>query len=254
MTVPQFDEKNNNNAADRSPLQGRLPTFQVPKTVILCYHAPFFKKTLEDRAHQQCDGCFPRLYFLKDHPGVAIGNFGSGAPITTGKMEELISWGVLQFISIGTASSLQAKAKTGDIIVCEKAIRDEKTSQRFLPPAKYIHAPRRMTNKLQQQLRKGGIPFHVGSSWTTDNFLRQKDEEMLQYQKEGVLTVETEAAALFAVAHFYQVDLGAMFTITGPQQGSLWDPHLEDEPTHKGLVALLDAALEASKDQSSVNP
>ena len=73
---------------------------------------------------------------------------------------------------------------------------------------------------------------------------------MLQYQKEGVLTVETEAAALFAVAHFYQVDLGAMFTITGSQQGSLWEPQPEDEPTHKGLESLLAAALEASKEQS----
>jgi uridine phosphorylase len=251
MTVPQFDEKNSNNSSDRNPLHGRLPTFQAPKTVILCYHAPFVKKILENRAHQQCDGCFPRLYFLKDHPGVAIGNFGSGAPITAGKMEELISWGVLQFISIGTAASLQTKAKTGDIIVCEKAIRDEKTSQRFLPPAKYIHAPRRMTNKLQQQLKKGGLPFHVGSSWTTDNFLRQTGEEMLQYQKEGVLTMETEAAALFAVAHFYQVDLGAMFTITGSQQGAVWEPQPEDETTHRGLESLFAAALEASKEQTT---
>ncbi len=252
--LPQFGDKHELSSLT-SPAKtlehrrqsGRLPTCMAPKTVIFCYQSRFFKQILEEMPHQQCDGCFSKLYFLTGHPGVGIGDFGVGAPVAAIKMEELISWGVQQFISIGTAGSLQAKAKIGDIVVCEKAIRDEGTSHHYLPRTKYIHAPRRMTNKLQHQLKKAEIPFLIGSTWTTDSFYRQTAEEVIHYQKEGVITVEMEAAALFAVAHFYQVDLGAMFTISDSHADLVWQPHLEDERTAKGLQALLKVALATSK-------
>ena len=222
----------------------RLPTCSAPKTTIFCYQNKFLKKILETMPHQQCDGCFSKLYFLKDYPGVAIANFGTGAPVVASKMEELIAWGVQEFISMGTAGSLQQKAKAGDIIVCEKAIRGETTSQNYLPPTKYIHAPRRMTNKLQLQLKKANIPFLIGSTWTTDPFYQQTPDEVTHYQKEGVLTIESETAALFAVAHFYQVDLSAIFTIgefdLAPQSDA------ENEITEKGLGTILTVALAAS--------
>jgi uridine phosphorylase len=252
--LPQFGDKHEQTSRV-SPSKmlehrrqfGRLPTRSAPKSVIFCYQSRFFKQILEEMPHQQCDGCFSKLYFLGDHPEVAIGDFGVGAPVAAIKMEELISWGVQQFISIGTAGSLQAKAKIGDIVVCEKAIRDEGTSQHYLPPTRYIHAPRRMTDKLQHQLKKAEIPYLIGSTWTTDSFYRQTAEEVAHYRQEGVITVEMEAAALFAVAHFYQVDLGSMFTISDSHEDLAWQPHLEDERTMKGLHTLLKVALAATK-------
>lgn len=253
--LPQFGETNENPSLttpskllEHRRQFGRLPSCSAPKTVIFCYQNRFFKSILEKMPHQQCDGCFSKLHFLTDYPGVAIGDFGIGAPIAAAKMEELITWGVLQFISIGTASSLQTKAKIGDVVICEKAIRDEGISQRYLPAAKYIHAPRRMTNKLQLQLKKAEIPFHIGSTWTTDSFYKQTAEEVVHYQKENVLTVEMEAAALFAVAHFYQVDLGTLFTISDSHYDLVWQPYHEDDRIEKGLQTLLQAALAACKD------
>jgi uridine phosphorylase len=226
----------------------RLPNASAPKTVIFCHEDHFLKKMLSHMPHRQCDGCFSKLYFLSDHPGIAIGNFGMGAPVIAPKMEELIVWGVDQFISMGTAGSLQTKAKIGDIIVCEKAVRGESTSQHYLPPSQYIHAPRRMTNKLQSQLKKANIPFLIGSTWTTDRFYEQTNAEIVHYQKEGVLTVESETAALFAVAHFYQVDLSAIFTISDSHSDLLWQPHFEHEATERNLHTLLKVALAASKE------
>ncbi len=253
--LPQFGETNENpplstpsKLLENRRQFGRLPSSLAPKTVIFCYQSHFFKSVLEKMPHKQCDGCFSKLHFLTNYPGVAIADFGAGAPIAAAKMEELIAWGVLQFISIGTAGSLQTKAKVGDVVICEKAIRDESTSQNYLPAAKYIHAPRRMTNKLQMQLKKADIPFHIGSTWTTDSLYKQTAEEIVLYQKENVLTVEMEAAALFAVAHFFQVDLGALFTISDSHFDLIWQPHHEDERIQKGLQALLQTALAACKD------
>jgi len=208
-------------------------------------------QALQQMAHQQCDGCFSKLFYLTDYPDVGIGDFGIGGPVVAAKMEEFIAWGVKQFISIGTAGSLQPKAGIGDLIVCEKAIRDEGTSHHYLPPTKYIHAPRRMTNQLQNLLKKAALPFHIGSSWTTDSFYRQTAQEVQHFQKEGVLTVEMEAAALFAVAHYHQIDLAAMFVISDTHTGLNWQPHLEDKRTHDGLNSLLKIALEASQESAS---
>lgn len=251
--LPQYGEKHEHSSLitptkvlDHRRQFGRLPSTPPPKTVIFCYQGRFLKQILEEMAHRQCDGCFSKLYYLTDYPSVAIGDFGIGSPVIAAKMEELITWGVEQFISIGTAGSLQTKVGIGDIVICEKAIRDEGTSHHYLPPTKYIHAPRRMTNKLLNLLKKGSIPHHIGSTWTTDSFYRQTAEEVQHYQKEGVLTVEMEAAAMFAVAHFYQVDLGAMFTISDSHADLTWQPHLEDERPRQGLRALLKVALDAS--------
>ncbi len=254
---PQYGEKHEHSSLitpakvlEHRREHGRLPSTPAPKTIIFCYQGRFLNQALEKMAHEQCSGCFSKLFYLTDYPGVGIGDFGIGGPLVASKMEEFIAWGVQQFISIGTAGSLHSKAIPGDLVVCEKAIRDEGTSYHYLPPSKYIHAPRRMTNKLQNLLKNGNLPYHMGSTWTTDSFYRQTAEEVQHFQKEGVLTVEMEAAALFAVAHYHQIDLGAMFVISGTHTGLNWHPHLEDQRPREGLNSLLKIALEASQDLS----
>lgn len=253
--LPQFGEKHElsslitpSKVLEHRRQYGRLPSSAPPKTVIFCYQGRFLNQFLEKTPHQQCDGCFSKLFYLKDYPEVGIGDFGIGGPVVAAKMEEFIAWGVRQFISIGTAGSLQSKVGIGDLIICEKAIRDEGTSHHYLPPTKYIHAPRRMTNKLQTLLKKDNLLHHIGSTWTIDSFYRQTAEEVQHFQKEGVLTVEMEAAASFAVAHFHKVDLGAMFVISDTHADLVWEPHLEDDRPRNGLDALLKIALKASQE------
>lgn len=251
--IPQFSDKHAHESLITPSKMllhrreyGRLPTATVPQTVILCFQGRFMTQVLEKHAHTQCDGCFSKLFFLNDHPTIAIGEFGIGAPAAAAKLEELIAWGVKQFIAIGTAGSLQSKLGIGDIVLCEKAIRDEGTSYHYIPASRYIHAPRRMTNRLHTVLKKSQLLHFVGSSWTTDSFYRQTAEEVTHYQKEGVLSVEMEAAALFAVAHFHQVDLGALFTISDSHADLNWQPHLEDERPRNSLHQMLQIALSAA--------
>lgn len=252
--LPQYEKKHEHDSLstpgkmlDHRRQHGRLPSSPPPKTVIFCFRGRFLNEILNAMPHQQCDGCFSKLFYLTDHPSTTIGDFGIGAPAVAAKMEEFIAWGVEQFIAIGLAGSLQEKAAIGDLVVCEKAIRDEGTSYHYLPATKYIHAPRRMTNKLAHLLKKADVPHLIGSTWTTDSFYRQTGEEVKRYQQEGVLTVEMEAAALFAIAHFYRVDLGAMFTISDAHSGQDWQPEFEDARTDKGMHTLLKIALEAAQ-------
>lgn len=258
--LPQYSEKHAHASMitpakrlDHKRLHGRFPKSAPPKTVILCYSSRFMKKVLENYAHQQCEECFSELYYLTDHPSVAIANFGVGAPIAALRLEDMIAWGVKQVISIGSAGAISSKLAIGDIVLCEKAIRDEGTSFHYIPPAKYIHAPQRMKLLLGSHLKQMDIPHRIGATWTTDSFYRQTAPEVKHFQDEGILTVEMEASALFAVAHVHQIDLGSLFTISDLHTDQDWMPDFENKKTKEGMQTLLKVALAASAENSSVN-
>lgn len=237
---------------DYYKLTGRYPTFSPPQTFIFCYSDRLLQNILNTHPHQQCDGSFSKVYFLTAYPGVAIGNFGIGAPINAMKLELLISWGVKQFISLGLAGGLQRDLSIGDIIICEKAIRDEGTSHHYLAYDKYAYPSKNIEDRLSRALDKMNKPYQKGISWTTDTFFRQTREEVEHYQKEGVLCVEMEAAALFCVASLYNVEIAAIFTISDTHANLEWTASFEEEKTKLGLQTIVDVALIVAKESNEI--
>ncbi len=75
------------------------------------------------------------------------------------------------------------------------------------------------------------MPYTIGTSWTIDAPYRETYAEIRQYTKENVLTVEMEAAAIFAVAHYLSVDAGLLFTISDYLNEDDWEVnfHLTEE-------------------------
>jgi uridine phosphorylase len=95
--------------------------------------------------------------------------------------------------------TLQTDLQPGDIVVCNRAIRDEGASHHYLPPAKYVEADGALVNELIEAIRARGAQCMVGTTWTTDAPYRETREEVMKYQAEGVKTVEMESAGLFTV-------------------------------------------------------
>ncbi len=258
--IPIFSNKHSSTSLitskkhmDYLKREGFYPTFTPPKLVIFCYQGSFFKEVLQKFRHQQCDGCFSKLYFLTDYPSVAIADFGIGAPSIAMKLELLIEWGVKRFISIGTAGALQKHLAIGDLVVCNRAIRDEGTSHHYLPPAKYIDHHSTMNDEMVQALKELDQPFVKGTTWTTDTPFRETIDEIKQYQSEGVLTVEMEASALFAIAQIYGVELGAAFTISDTHADLDWVTDHKSPKTREGLHILLKMALKVAESAHLLN-
>lgn len=178
-----------------------------------------------------------------------IGNFGIGAPVVATILEELIAFGVKNFISVGTAGSLQKNIAIGDIIVCEKAIRDEGTSHHYLKASKYAVASKEMVSKIKESLQRRGLLYHAGTSWTIDAPYRETVAEARQYQREGVLTVEMEASALFAIARYRKVKSGAVFTVSDSLAELEWNVQFHSKNTKGCLVTLYHVALDALLDR-----
>jgi uridine phosphorylase len=130
-------------------------------------------------------------------------------------------------------------------VVCDRAIRDEGTSFHYLPPTKYAHASPGMVSLLTETLDRLSLSHQLGASWTTDAPYRETIAEVNHYRREGVLAVEMEASALFAVAACRGVEMGAMFTISDSLAGPEWEPHFRSETVAQGLQTLYEAAVES---------
>lgn len=205
------------------------------------------KFILENHKTTKVEGFNAEMYLLDKTKGkvAIIGKFGIGSPIAVSLLEELIAFGVKKFISIGTAGTLQKDIAIGDLMVCEKAIRDEGTSHHYLKHSKYAYASKKMTNKIKKSLDKFKQKYFVGTTWTIDAPYRETIAEVTQYQKEVVATVEMEASALFAVAQYRNVELGAMFTISDSLAELKWNPKFHFKKTKTGLEILYKVSVDA---------
>jgi uridine phosphorylase len=206
---------------------------EPPEAVVLCYSRGLMDYFTETYEGETVDHYYGKLHLFADTDyGVGVlGNFGIGAPTTAMLMDELVADGVEAFLSIGFAGCLDDNIEMGEFIVCEKAIRDEGTSHHYVESEKYARASESLRTHTEQALEAHDEPFHVGPSWTTDAIYQETIAEVERYAKEGVLTVEMEAAAVFTVADHRGVDAASMFVVSDYLGLSDWEPkfHLTAE-------------------------
>ena len=226
---------------------GKFPTIRPPEGVILCYAPRLLSHALNSHKMTKADGFLTKMHLLDETDGRIgiIGNFGIGSPVAVVILEELIAFGVKKFISIGTAGGLQDDVQIGDIVVCDRAIRDEGTSHHYLPPSKYAHASKLLTENLKERLDESNQPYRVGASWTIDSIYRETVIEARHYKDEGVLTVDMEASALFSVAAYRGVEVGAMFTVSDSLARLKWEPSFHAHQTKNGLEKIYQAAVQS---------
>ena len=225
---------------------GALDEGEVPGGAVLCYQPSLYDHVL------RAEGLKPPP--LRDLPlplpstggrvGL-LGRFGIGAPAATAVLEQLAALGTSAVVSVGTAGSLQRDLQPGDLVLCEAAVRDEGVSHHYLPPGRLATAPAEMTAALGAALRDSGLAFRPGVSWTIDAPYRETVAEARHYQAEGVMCVEMEAAALFAVAEVRGLRLASAFVISDSLADLVWSPRFHDPAVQAGLGGLYRAAVAA---------
>ena len=178
-----------------------------------------------------------RLYRGHANPsaaGVSITGPIVGAPYAVMVLETLIAWGARKIIFIGWCGSISDKIKIGDIIVATSAIIDEGTSGHYTDNETRISFPSAsMLTKLNDALRQNQANFHNGAIWSTDAIYRETCEKVKYFQRQGAIGVEMEISALFTVAKFRGVDLGAMAVVSDELSSFKWRPGFKmDEFKH----------------------
>ncbi|MFN7710242.1 MAG: nucleoside phosphorylase [Holosporales bacterium] len=227
---------------------GQVPVDPPPRAVILCYQKKLMSHLLAHHVGKSGYGFLNELHFLKppfEHIAVHPVRF---TPDAAARTEVLIALGVKHFITIGTAGALHPDLSLGDIVVCTKALRDEGISHHYLPPEDFAYPCPQMTDKLEQALQLHGVPHVKGPTWTLEAIFRETAEEVKTYRDLGILTVEMEAAALFAVARYRQVSMGGMFTISDSLADFNWRPQFDHVEVRSGLETLYLGAVTALRD------
>jgi len=224
--------------------RGKYPKYKPPKGVIIVFQKELLDYITRNHEVRKVGGFYGDFYLLKetDNQIGVLGNFGFGAPVVVILLEELIAFGVKEFLSIGIAGSLQKDLRVGSIVICDKAIRDEGASHHYLESSKYSYASKTMTKKIEKSLNRFNYEYTVGTTWTIDTPYRETVAEVKQYQKEGVLTVDMEASAIFAVAEYRDVEAGSILTISDYLAELEWEPKFHLTKDH--LETLFQVAKE----------
>lgn len=220
----------------------------VPDAVGLCYHDGLFEHVTEAYETTPFEA-FGQGRAL-DATGGTVGVLrvpGVGAPAAALAMEGLVARGAEAFVSMGHVGALQPDLSVGDVVAVDRALRDEGTSHHYLEPAAYVHADGELLAALEDRFDAAGEPYRVGPTWTTDAPHRETRAEVERYRDDGLLTVDMEAAGVFAVAAYRGVRAGAAFTVSDVLDIEGWEPAFDETRPHlEGLAERVVEALEAA--------
>ncbi len=227
--------------------EGLGPSVEIPAGAIVCYDTHLWQWVCTLPGRIECDGWLAGAQLVPhgDHRILAMKAAGFGAPTAVMTLEELIASGVTTFVSLGAAGGLQETLDVGDIVICERAIRDEGTSLHYLPPGKYADACPELTARLSDAIESRGVPVQTGTSWTTDAPYRETIEDLHLYRAEGVVTVEMEAAGLFAVGQYRGVSVSSIFAISDLVTEEGWHQRYHSEDKQQSMRQIFEAALDA---------
>jgi len=137
-----------------------------------------------------------------------------GAPVAAIVLEKCIAQGVRNVIFLGFCGSVNPKARLGDLLVVDSALSEEGTSKHYFPEKFPPLAGPRATAAIEQALKAQRVRYQKGRVWTCDAMYRETRDKVRSYGQQGVLGVEMELAALFTVARFRGIELGALVVVT----------------------------------------
>ena len=146
--------------------------------------------------------CYHTVLDTFEYDGIEFGIVGRvvGASFAVLVAEELFASGCQLLISITSAGQITPLGQPPYVVLIEHALRDEGTSYHYLPPSPYSSLDQRLKDALATSWHSTKVPLYIGASWTTDAPFRETETMIAWCQQQGILTVEMEAAALYALA------------------------------------------------------
>ena len=165
----------------------------------------------------------PIYEYVTDTDRLCITMALCGGPGAAVALEELHAMGCETFIVCGGAGALTNDSKVGEIIVPVSAVRDEGTSYHYIEPSREIECHKETVEKVVSYLKEMGVLFKTGKTWTSDAIYRETPDMIERRRNEGCITVEMEAAAFFAVSHYYHIPLAQLLYAGDDVSGEEWD-------------------------------
>ncbi len=186
---------------------------EIPRDVVLV-----------ETPHQvlQIAECLGNYRVMKDHreylsirvqageTSLLVISSGIGTPPIAIGLEELSQIGGKRFLYLGSFQPLQKGLKDGQLLIAKGAVKEDGTSQEYLPRIIPAVADIHLLNAARRALTGSNLPYQVGISATididpshfpADTPMRSQNERRFQQLKDGnVVALERAAAGVYAVA------------------------------------------------------
>ena len=223
---------------------GNIPKTPICNKVIIIYQRRLFQYILDNFVDTCGYGYLENFCTIKPpFNNVGVMKLPAGAAYAAIKFEEMISLGAKEFVSIGTAGTIQEHISIGDVIFAESALRDEGVSNHYLPQSDFITANDSF-NKNYLEFLQRHYKTQVGPTWTTQAIYRETEAEVSCYQKQGVLCVEMEAATLMSIAKFRKVSFAPVFVVSDSLAKKDWEPHFRSPVVQEKLISVFSNTLD----------
>lgn len=170
-----------------------------------------------------------------------------GASFAVLVAEELFACGCRRLISLTSAGQIVPVAPPPYFVLIDRALRDEGTSYHYAAPAAFAEADPRLVAAALPALSATGLPVHVGASWTTDAPFRETEAAVAAARAAGVLAVEMEAAALYALAAKRQAAVLCLAHVTNTMGQIEGDFEKGEADGSKDALTILAAAVSAMR-------
>lgn len=147
---------------------------------------------------------------------VSVMGSGMGMPSIGIYAHELIHvYGVKKIIRVGSIGALQEDIPLYDIIVGSAASTDSNFMEQYNLPGTYAPtASWKLLKALSDEAQRTNVAVHVGNILSTDMFYNADETANSRWARMGVLGVEMESAALYAIAAHAGIDALGLFTVS----------------------------------------
>ena len=154
---------------------------------------------------------------------VSLAHLPVGAPGTVMMMEEMIACGARTIIGLGWAGSLQPTAPIGSFLIPTSCISEEGTSAHYLDGDVSLTPDEVLVQALETAARDEGAQVTKGPLWTTDAPYRELRSKVQAYRSQGVLGVDMETSAMYALGLFRRVSVCNLLVVSD-ELGDEWRP------------------------------
>lgn len=146
---------------------------------------------------------------------VSVQGTGMGMPSLSIYVNELVGLGVKRLIRVGTCGAYQPFLKLGDIIIALSASTDSNINNAAFDYLNF--APTANFNLLQSTYSTAQdkeLDVHVGPIFSSDIFYQDDPDHFKKWAEYGILAVEMESAALYALAAKHKVEAITILTVS----------------------------------------
>ncbi len=226
----------------------RLEKVILPKTAIGVFSIKLLESIVEkfncEKVGYFGGASFHRPVYIMRHNNKEFTLFNagiSGAWISS-DIEDLNYNGVKKFIIFGNCGVLDKTIGDCQIIIPNKAFRDEGVSYHYLPDSESVELSSKYKNEFINILNNHSFDYVEGATWTIDAFYRETKDKIDYFRNKGAICVEMEGSVIAAVCQRKKLDYFTFYYAGDNLDSVEWERRSISQETNfekKQIVPLL---------------